>query len=677
MVIVEMDDHRWWQRPFSVFQTNLQEIDAGMDVDAALDVIEDHGADTWLLNAGGIVSFHPTDLPFQTRNPHLAERPSGDLLGDAVTAAHARGIRVIARLDLSKVSGRIAGEHPDWLYRDAAGEPQVYNGLWSACPSGEYYQHRSVDVIDEILDRYEVDGFFFNWFNFNQVDYSRNHHGVCHCGACHEAFAADRGLPLPDGPESDGFWTWLGWTATVTEDLTRKLADHVTTRRPEVGLVLRKGAAIAYLEAANSFGAEVWHHATGEAVSAHVVAAPDVPVLVNAVSFVDMPYRMAGEQPERFAQYLVQAIARGGNPSTYIMGAPGRIPYANLDRAREVQRFHRTHRQLYTELRPASSTGVVRPSPFGTSPDGFGPALEELRGVYTALQQVHHPFDVVPVESLTAMATAGLLERFELLVLPDVGPVGGDAADVLDAFVAGGGRLLLTGSSGVAGDGTVELASAPAAARSGEPLRGDAVWSTYATLVDQPEAERHRYAPPVVPVFGTASAMVWKAEATRIGAIMPPAPYGPPERCYGHTVGDDPAMATAPHGDGAVTMVPWTIGRTFREVGTTEVRDVFLAAVEPLAGVAVTAALPEQVELVLGRDEEGLVVHLINLSGARHRTFGPPLTVTGGRLRFPGRADDRAEALVAGEALPVRREGGAVVVDLPPIERFEVVRVAS
>jgi hypothetical protein len=137
-------------------------------------------------------------------------------------------------------------------------------------------------------------------------------------------------------------------------------------------------------------------------------------------------------------------------------------------------------------------------------------------------------------------------------------------------------------------------------------------------------------------------------------------------------------MATAPHGDGAVTMVPWTIGRTFREVGTTEVRDVFLAAVEPLAGVAVTAALPEQVELVLGRDEEGLVVHLINLSGARHRTFGPHLPVTGGRLRFPGLArTEQVEALVAGTSLPLSREGDDLVVDLPTIERFEVVRVGG
>ena len=111
---------QWWREPFSVFQTNLQEnlqeIDATMDVVEALDYIEVYGADTWLINTGGIVSFYPTDLPFQTRNPLLRGRPSGDLIGDAVSAAHERGIRVLSRCDFSKVSSRIAAAHPEWLF---------------------------------------------------------------------------------------------------------------------------------------------------------------------------------------------------------------------------------------------------------------------------------------------------------------------------------------------------------------------------------------------------------------------------------------------------------------------------------------------------------------------------------------------------------------------------------
>ena len=82
-----------WRKPFNALQTNLQEIDAAMDAEAAADAVVDYGADTWVINAGGIMSFYPTDLPFQTRNPLLAQRSSGDLFGDAVKAGKARGLR--------------------------------------------------------------------------------------------------------------------------------------------------------------------------------------------------------------------------------------------------------------------------------------------------------------------------------------------------------------------------------------------------------------------------------------------------------------------------------------------------------------------------------------------------------------------------------------------------------
>ena len=52
----------WWQEPFRMFQTNLREIDATLDVEGVLDYIEDFGAGAWLLSVGGIISGYPSDL---------------------------------------------------------------------------------------------------------------------------------------------------------------------------------------------------------------------------------------------------------------------------------------------------------------------------------------------------------------------------------------------------------------------------------------------------------------------------------------------------------------------------------------------------------------------------------------------------------------------------------------
>ncbi|MBV9812430.1 MAG: beta-galactosidase trimerization domain-containing protein [Acetobacteraceae bacterium] len=664
----------WWREPFSVFQTNLQEIDATMDVERTLDFIEAHGANTWLINTGGIVSFYPTDLPFQTRNPFLPGRPGGDLIGDAVAAAHRRRVRVLARQDFSKVSSRIAAQHPDWLFVSPTGKPQIYNTLYSTCPSADYYQHRSIDVLDEIIDRYPVDGFFFNWFGFSERDYSRVYHGVCHCEKCRAGFAAfSGGKELPDGPQSATYAEWLQFSSKVVGELTAKIANHIARRRPDAALVRGTGAQVIYHEANNAFGREPWHHSTSEAVSAHLTGQPEISLMVNSVSFIDMPYRMAGEQPEHFAQYLLQAIARGGNPSTYIMGAPGRIPYANLPLAGEITRFHRAHRDLYRALQPGATIGLVRPDPLRRASAGYGDSVEEFRGIYASLQQKHLPFDVLAVEQIEKMASEGNLQRYALLTLPDLGALGRGAADALDAFVRAGGNVVLTGSSGVNEDGEVELATSPARMRFGVPLSGNELWASYVTPSEQPDIAAYRYAAPTLPIYGRYLRFVWKPGVEKVGRMLPQAPFGPPEKCYGHIGSDDPGLVQHRAG-GVVVHIPWTIGVTYREFGSTEIRDHFLAIARPLASEILVADLPEQVELILGRSGRDLVVHLINQSGARRRSFGPHLPIHGGRLKVKGAASPcRPELLASRSAASVQSGEATAVIELPPIELFEVV----
>ena len=63
----------------------------------------DFGCNAWLLNAGGIVSHYPSALDHQHPSPWLKDRPSGDLIGDAVAAARGSGVRFMARCDFSKL----------------------------------------------------------------------------------------------------------------------------------------------------------------------------------------------------------------------------------------------------------------------------------------------------------------------------------------------------------------------------------------------------------------------------------------------------------------------------------------------------------------------------------------------------------------------------------------------
>lgn len=664
---------QWWQSAFRMFQTNLRAADAAMDVEAALDYIEGHGANVWLVNGGGILSFYPSDLPFQTCNPFLEERASGDLLGDAVAAGRRRAIRVMARMDFSKVGEAVASEHPDWLFVDPRGERQVYNGLTSVCPNGGYYQRAAFEVISEVIDRYGVDGFFFNWFSFNERDYSNRYRGVCHCESCTSLFADQTGgLPLPDGPDHPHYDRWLAFTAAALRDLTSRFRAHVAERAPQAGLILGGAADIMFHEGNNAFGRDLWPHATGDAVSALKSHRPDVPVLVNAVSFVDMPYRLASEQPEHFAQYLIQAISRGANPSTYIMGSPGDVKYAMLDVAAEITRFHRDHEVLYDGLRQSGRIGLVRPERLLLDARAYAAATEEFRGIHLALQETQQPLDVIAQSDLAQIDTDGRLSAFDALVLPDLGELHDEAVAAVDRYILGGGTAIFTGSAGVCADGTVQGAASPGTRRIGRITDPERLRNSYVGSVAPGEDVSVRQSVPMVPVLGELGLFEWAANAEKRGGYVSQAPFGPPEKTFGHALTEHPAWTRRAVGAGLSVRVPWTIGRSYRESSLQVVRDVLTdivrSDVRP-GRIAVDA--PEQVTVVMGRSGEHDVVHLLNLSGLRRRGFGPPVPISG--MRLIGDSVRRVSALVAGVELTA--VGGRV--ELPELGRFEVLVVEN
>jgi hypothetical protein len=654
-------DH-WWQHPFRMVQTNLRLIDADMDADQVADFVARHGADAWLVNTGGIYASHPSRLASQTANPELTTRPGGDLVSDAVTAAHARGLRYLARMDFSKVLPEHAAAHPDWLYSGPGGERQVFNGLSTTCPSAGYFQDEIFRILDEVLGTYDVDGFFFNWFMYSEYDYAYRYYGPCHCDACHRRFEGDTGLTLPTYRDDAAYPRWQEWSRSMILDLGRRLRAHIHARKPGTPLILHDTADLRYVEANNAVGRAPWHHQTSESVSAALTYLPDAPVLVNCVSFLDFPYRMGAEEPERFAQYLIQAIARGANISTYIMGYPGRIPYPSTALAGEITRFHRDNQADYDRLRQDSPILLVSPGEH-LGPPPLPPRVAEFRGLYRALLETHHPFDVVLHQHLGELGDEALA-RYRLVILPASGALSPEAVAVVDRYVATGGALLGTLDSGTDG-GETQLASL--GLRAVKPAgSGRDLLSAYAEVDEQT----------ILPLHGTVVTPVLRDGAEAQWPILPPAPFGPPEYCYGHERSGDAGLVLGRYGAGRSAVISWSIGTSYEEIGTRLIRDALIGVVDRLApGTSLETDLPPQAELVLGRAPGRQVVHVINHVHATAHSYAEPVHLEGRQLRLPGAAGQRARALVAGTDLQTRDKGDDLVVDLPVIERFEVVVV--
>jgi hypothetical protein len=666
----------WWHKAFRVVQTNLREIDVGMDVEAVADWIQEFGATAWLCGVGGIQAQYPTQLGFQSRNPYLEERESGDLVGDALAAARARGLKFLARMDFSKIMPQAAAEHPEWCYISPDGSLQEHTaGLVSVCPSGGYYQERIFDILEEVTTRYPIDGMFFNWATMNEEDYFKHYHGVCHCGSCQARwldFEPAKDLKLPRGPEDDNYDVWLVFSRHIIDQITARIRAFVAERLPDAALIRGKTADIIYQESNNEIGRTFWYHATSESVSSWISWRPRVPVLANTTCFIDMRYRMAGEEPALFAQYLIQCISRGGAPSTYMMGTPGKIPYPCLQVAREITQFHHKWAGIaYDGLCPSALTGLVRPDRAHMGKEEYLSSLSEFRGLYEALQECHVPFDVIAMEHLAGAAGNGSLDRYRNIVLPDLGHLRNGTADILDDWVRrNGATLVATGSTGHTGRGMVQLKCLPVERHRASVREGRLLWSSYAAP-EQTIKGIHYYDGPTAPLLGASYFFDWKPGSTKHGRVLSRAPFAPPEKAYGNLEIDQPAYGTGEYGPGKGVCIPFTVGRGYHETGLSCLRDLFMRAYGLHAHrEGISFELPEQVEVTLNRAGDRLVVHIINLTGATRISFQKHVPVAGGRIRLLGNT-----AGVTGRALKAGAELICVdgVIELPTIELYEVV----
>jgi hypothetical protein len=678
------DTPEWWRHPFRILQTNIREVDSGMDVQQVVRDIVDFGCNTWLLNAGGIVSHYPSRLPHQHPSPWLKERPSGDLLGDAIEEAHKQGVRVIARCDFSKLHRDQFEQHPDWFFVSRSGQRQVYEGLYSACPSGPYYQEKSLEVIAEILDRYAVDAFFFNWFGMSTRDYSGTYHGICQCQNCRRRFGAFSGglaLPTEESYADPGYPVWRRYTEEMLEEIAGRVRALIKSRRPDVALLLRYNPDISFHEINNAVERPLplWRYHTGEAAKTSASAYPEKPVAINAVMFWDLPYRFSAEQPGLTELVLAQVIANGANPYAYVLGHTRNQPdRKNFPAVRRALQFHKANERWYDGRLPASDVLVVSPtqSEEAYGDRGAGLTQDAYRGVYRALAESHIPFDVLPDTRLGEAAADGRLGRYRAIVLPNAAALTDEQVALLDRYVGDGGGLVATFETATRGGdgaprpgGEVGLESLGVGRvltrRDGaKELRGSYLRVTErADLAELPETD----------VVALDRAFLYVEP--REGAIpslrlIGPSRYGPPEKCWWDETLETqhPGLLWHRHGRGRTAYFPWPVDALFSAHSLPAVASV-------AGGRQVETDLPAVVEVTVDVQPSSgaTLVHLVNGSGHQDRSYFEPAPFDQRRLSVrTAQAVRRVTSAAQGQELPFEQADGVVRVRLPRLELLEL-----
>lgn len=187
---------KWWENyPWRLVQTNLSELDfKGMDPEQYVEDLKEFGATVAMVSAGGISAHYDTQISWQGRNPWA----KNGVLNRIVELCHENHIRVIARVDFSKVQKEIFLKNPQWAFRTADGQIMEYNGYVQTCINSDYQQEYVFPIIEEIFTRIPFDGLYCNMGGFQTKDYDFKDYGFCHCQACREKFMTEFGQEIPE-----------------------------------------------------------------------------------------------------------------------------------------------------------------------------------------------------------------------------------------------------------------------------------------------------------------------------------------------------------------------------------------------------------------------------------------------------------------------------------------------
>ena len=665
-----MNQPHWWEvTPWRQVQTNLREIDM-LDIDAARYVAELRKFETTvvMINVGGILASYPTRLPDHFQSPYLR----GDSLKKIIEACHAAGIRVVARTDFSKIRRPVYEAHPGWAYRTIDGEIVDFEGNVHACVCGGFQQDYAFQILREILETLPVDGLFINMGGFQTRDYSHRFYGLCHCENCQSRFKARFGLDLPRkaDPADTTYQAYCLFQQEAVAEYNTRLEAFVHGINPEIAI---NGFDFFRMESNTEYKRPLphWQYSASSNTRCLRGIAERRIASNTSVDFIGFFYRHIGVGAAQQKLRLYQQLANLGGLDYYLIGRLDnhldRTPYAGI---REVFSFHREHEADYQRLRSRAEVLVLRARLWGDS--------AEERGWIRALTECHILFD----EAVEQDVLAGSLERYRAIILPDSEQMSAALCAKLDAYAAQGGIVVSAGRSG-----RIDEVFAP---RAGQPLACLGVTNGISTRTDMVSAmfliapeEKH-----VFPSFQDVDALAfgdllveqdYSLQAETFFRLLPPQPFGPPERCYGGPATDVPGIAVHPYGKGKGISIPFLIGSFYYKEGYENSFFLLKDVLTSLCGVrSVAPDLSPMVEVTLGAAESGdfALAQLVNTSGHFGNSYFAPLPLEGIVLDLPlAQPVSAAASLVDGRRIAFTQSGGRVRLDVGRLAEFDSIKL--
>jgi hypothetical protein len=699
----------WYDRTMRWLQLILVESDPGQfDPDWWLNLFRRTHADGLCLTAGGLMAFYPTEIPFHHRSKWMKD--GDDPFGYLVAGCRKMGVTIVARTDSHSCLDDAAAAHPEWLNVDENGAKRRHWEMpetrWVTCALGPYNFEFMTQVHREIVEKYGIDGLFCNRWQAQA-------RGMCYCDSCQRLFRADSGHDLPRGTDlSDPVVIrYNEWVQKRLFELWRLWDTELRKVNPQAryfsntGLDIEKAAELAptYLCERQSRGNQPpWSFGRrGKEMRAILGKMP-----IIGLAGITASSRQSVTTEAEARIWLLEAIANDLRP--WVLKTSGLIPDARwVPAVEKVYDWHwRNEKYLRNEESLARVAMVYAPvaegAPAGTerpveaagraaggravagAAGGAAAGGDAGAGMYQALIEARVAFDTVDARRMDPQR----LDRYKLLILPNITALSDAQCERLRQYVSRGGSLLATfqtslydGSQlrgnfgladlfGVAFDGRVET-NGP---------------NSYMRIERETKHPILRGLEEVGQIVNTGRRVGVRA----VAAFAPPPltkiptfPTIPMEEIYPRQPKTDiPEVYLRAVGKSRVVYFPGDIDATFASGMSVDHAYLIRNAVDWALDEAHPASVsgPGILEVTCWRQAASMTVHLVNMTNpmmlrAAYREAIPvgEQRVT---IRLPeGRTARAVRLLASGETPRFERVANGLIVTVPSIVDHEVVAV--
>ncbi|MFS0724758.1 alpha-amylase family protein [Paenibacillus sp. 1P07SE] len=704
-----MSTHKaWYTRTHRWGQTNLTEWDAGhVDLDWWKAYWRATRIQGVIINAGGIVAYYPSSIPLQYRAEGLG---SHDLFGELAAEARREGLTVLARMDANRATGEFYEAHPDWFVVDAAGEPVLSNGRYFSCVNSDYYKQYIPSVLEEIITRYQPDGFADN--SWTGVPRSV----ICYCANCRARFKRDSGYALPAKADfgDPAYRAWIRWSyvcRTDNWDLFNQVTRHTGGADCLwIGMIhgtpvntYSCGSLKAVTERSKivlcdqqSREAEQGFEQNGVSGSLiHQLAGWDTVVAESMANYAKGKhmFRKASNPSAESQLWMIEGISGGISPWYHHIGATheDKRQFANSP---PVMQWHEANEAYLYNREPAASIGLVW-SEDNTDFYGRQDAKERValpwRGFVRAMIRARIPF--VPVHADHIERDAGSLQ---VLILPDLAAMSDSQCEAVRRFAMQGGSLVFTGATATRDEWGEIREVSPLEAWTGIRYEHNLDGALESKDFNLEVHEAHNYlriAEPehpvmrkfedtaILPFGGKLHRVTSSGSMQPIATYIPSFPMYPPEFSWmrtSHTA--TPALLAGQHaGGGRIVYLAADADRCYGRTHLPDLGDLLAGSVSWAAADSIPLQVsgPGYLDCKIYRQPGRRIVHIVNLSGA-NQTPGPlEEYLPVGPIRVSVRMDDcqakTAQLRVAGTTHEVVLRGGWAHLELPEIVHHELI----